>query len=56
MKFLYLILVLQAAASGAVPLPNPSSPGENDVVFAQKYLGTFCGLQKERTLVLKISP
>lgn len=55
MKFRYLILVLQAAASEAVPLPNPSSPGENDV-FAQRYLRTFCGLQKESTLVLKISP
>lgn len=55
MKFPLLILVLQGAASGAVPLPNSASSEENEVMFAQRYLGTtFYGLQMVRTLVLKI--
>ncbi|KAB1255898.1 hypothetical protein Cadr_000029629 [Camelus dromedarius] len=41
MKFLFLILVLQAAAFGAAALPCSTSPGENDVVFAQRYPGIF---------------
>lgn len=55
MKFPLLILVLQGAASGTVPLPNSASSEENEVMFAQRNLGTtFYGLQMERTLVLKI--
>ncbi|XP_004427451.1 PREDICTED: macrophage metalloelastase [Ceratotherium simum simum] len=46
MKFL-LLLVLQAAVSGAVPLTNNTGPGESDVVFAQRYLVDFYGLEME---------
>lgn len=53
MKFLLLILVLQAAASGVVPLSNSTSLEENDVLFAQRYLGTFYGLLMETTPMLK---
>ncbi|KAF3818414.1 hypothetical protein GH733_011831 [Mirounga leonina] len=47
---------MHAPASGAVPLPNSTSPEEDDVVSAQRYLGTFDGLQMqmERTPMLKM--
>uniref|UniRef100_A0A8C3YG22 Matrix metallopeptidase 12 n=1 Tax=Catagonus wagneri TaxID=51154 RepID=A0A8C3YG22_9CETA len=54
MKFLPLILVLQVTAAGAAPLTNDSSPEENDVVFAQNYLGKFYGLKIEITPMTKM--
>ena len=41
MKFLLLILALQVAVSGAVPLTNGTSPGESDVAFAQVSFDTI---------------
>ncbi|XP_057606949.1 macrophage metalloelastase [Hippopotamus amphibius kiboko] len=54
MKFLLLVLVLQVAASGAAPLTNYSGPEENDVVFAQRYLVNFYGLEIEATPMTKM--
>lgn len=54
MKFLLLILVLQAAAFWAIPMANSTSPEDNDV-FAQKYMGIFYGLLKERIPMIIMS-
>ncbi|XP_004469576.2 macrophage metalloelastase [Dasypus novemcinctus] len=47
MKFLLLILVLQVTASGSVPLTRDAKAEENEVTFAQRYLGTFYDLHME---------
>ncbi|XP_008520988.2 macrophage metalloelastase [Equus przewalskii] len=54
MKFLLLILALQVAVSGAVPLTNGTSPGESDVAFAQRYLADFYDLKMETIPMTKM--
>ncbi|XP_006206801.1 macrophage metalloelastase [Vicugna pacos] len=54
MKSLLLILIFQVTASGAVSLTNNSSPEENDMVFAQRYLASFYGLEIETIPVTKV--
>ncbi|XP_037678379.1 macrophage metalloelastase-like [Choloepus didactylus] len=53
MKFLLLILVLQVTASGSVPLARDPNTEENDVVFAQRYLGAFYDFHVESIPVTK---
>ncbi|XP_037694660.1 macrophage metalloelastase [Choloepus didactylus] len=53
MKFLLLILVLQVTASGSVPLARDTNAEENDVVFAQRYLGAFYDFHMKNVPVTK---
>ncbi|XP_062950277.1 macrophage metalloelastase-like [Cynocephalus volans] len=54
MKFLLLTLVLQVTVSGAVPLTNSIILKDDDVAFAERYLGTFYGLEVDRTPMTKM--
>ncbi|XP_049745588.1 macrophage metalloelastase [Elephas maximus indicus] len=54
MKILLLILVLQATASGAVPLSPDKSLEENELVFAEKYLETFYDFHMEKIPMTKM--
>ncbi|XP_042761113.1 macrophage metalloelastase [Panthera leo] len=54
MKFPLLMLVLQATASGAVPLTNSTGSEENDVLFAERYLETFYGFVMDGVPVTKM--
>ncbi|KAM9658990.1 LOW QUALITY PROTEIN: macrophage metalloelastase [Trichechus inunguis] len=54
MKFLLLIPVLQATASGAVPLFPVENLEENELMFAEKYLETFYDFHMEKTPMIKM--
>ncbi|KAM9221757.1 macrophage metalloelastase [Dugong dugon] len=54
MKFLLLIPVLQATASGAVPLFPDENLEENELMFAEKYSETFYDFHMEKTPMIKM--
>lgn len=54
MKFLLLTLVLQAAASGALPLSEHAST-EGDVEFALRYLSDYYDFKLEKSTKMKAS-
>ncbi|XP_025212627.1 macrophage metalloelastase [Theropithecus gelada] len=53
MKFL-LILLLQATASGALPLNSSTSLEKNNVLFGERYLERFYGLEMNKFRVTKM--